>query len=178
VKVRAAERADAPDVAAIYNAGLAGRSATFETTPRTTEDMAERIAASAVPYAFLVADNGGGLEGWAASYPYSPRPAYATVAEYSVYVAPAAAGRGVGRALLGALLEQAEQAGLHKITSRIFPENAASLALARSLGFREVGLHRRHARLNGVWRDVVTVEVLLGEAAQALPEDQPKRPVM
>lgn len=104
------------------------------------------------------------LLGWAASYPYSPRPVYATVAEYSVYVAPEAAGRGVGRALLSALEERAEQGGLHKLTSRIFPENTASLALARSLGFREVGLHRRHARLDGVWRDVVTVEVLLGEA--------------
>lgn len=161
--VRDAVRDDATEVAAVYNAGLLGRTATFETTPRTPGDMAERIAGTAAPYAFLVADDGGPV-GWAASYPYSPRPAYATVAEYSVYVAPAAAGRGVGRALLSALVERAEQDGLHKLTSRIFPENTTSLALARSLGFREVGVHRRHARLDGVWRDVVTVEVLLGEA--------------
>jgi L-amino acid N-acyltransferase YncA len=178
VSVRDAVRADAAAVAVIYNAGLAGRSATFETTARTAEDMAQRIDATTCPYAFLVEESRGALVGWAATYPYSPRPAYATVAEYSVYVAPAAAGRGVGRGLLSALLERAEQDGLHKVTSRIFPENAASLALARSLGFREVGLHRRHARLDGVWRDVVTVEVLLGEAAEDLPEDQPKRPVM
>lgn len=161
--IRDATAADAGEIAAVYNAGLDTRNATFETTPRTADDMAERIAATTAPYAFLVAEQDR-LLGWAATFPYSPRPAYATVAEYSLYVAPDAQGRGVGRALLAALLERCEAGGVHKVTSRIFPENAASLALAHALGFREVGRHLRHARLDGVWRDVVTVEVLLGEA--------------
>ena len=161
MRVRDATPQDADAVAAIYNAGLDGRNATFETVHRTAHDMAARISGTAHPYAFLVADDGG-VRGWAATYPYLPRPAYDGVAEYSVYVDEP--GRGTGRLLLAELLHRAEAAGLHKVTSRVFPENVASLALARRLGFREVGTHLRHARLDGVWRDVLTIEVLLGSA--------------
>ena len=66
---------------------------------------------------------------------------------------------------LSALIEEAERRGLWKLVSRIFPENEASLALCRSLGFRQVGVYRRHGQLDGVWRDVVVVELLLGDAA-------------
>jgi len=124
--------------------------------------MAERITGTRAPYAFLVAADDGQVRGWAATYPYSPRRAYDGVAEYSVYVDEP--GRGTGRLLLAELLRRAEETGLHKVTSRVFPENLASLALARQFGFREVGTHLRHARLDDVWRDVVTVEVLLGSA--------------
>lgn len=161
MRVRAATVQDAAAVARIYNAGLDGRNATFETTHRTAPDMAERITGTRAPYAFLVADDGG-VQGWAATYPYSPRPAYDGVAEYSVYVAEP--GRGTGALLLAELLRRAEESGLHKVTSRVFPENAASRALARRFGFREVGTHLRHAQLDGRWRDVLTIEVLLGSA--------------
>ena len=169
MRLRDAAADDAGEVARTYNAGIDGRQATFETTHRDAADMADRIRGTRPPYAFLVADDGR-VRGWAATYPYSPRPVYDGVAEYSVYVDEP--GRGTGRLLLTELLRRAEQAGLHKVTSRVFPENVASLALARRLGFREVGTHQRHARLDGVWRDVVTVEVLLG-SARALGREEP-----
>lgn len=163
MRVRDAVAADAAAVAAIYGDGLDSRNATFETAHRTAADMAQRIVGASAPYAFLVADDGQ-VRGWAATSPYSPRPAYDGVAEYSVYVGEP--GRGTGQLLLTELLRRAELAGLHKVTSRVFPENLASRALARRLGFREVGTHLRHARLDGVWRDVLTVEVLLGAARE------------
>ncbi|MDT0164029.1 arsinothricin resistance N-acetyltransferase ArsN1 [Actinotalea sp. AC32] len=166
--VRDATPEDAGTVAEIFNAGIDARTATFETEHRTADAMAERIASTSPRHAFLVAELGGVVVGWAATYPYSARAVYDGVAEYSIYVAPDAHGRGVGSALLGALLDRARTAGLHKVTSRVFPENAASLALAARHGFEVVGTHRSHAQLDGVWRDVVTVEVLL------LEEDAPR----
>ena len=101
---------------------------------------------------------GGDIVGWAALSPHSRRAAYAGVAEVSVYVADRARGRGVGRALLEALVESARGGGLWTLQAGIFPENEASLALHRSAGFREVGLRERIGRLDGTWRDVVLLE--------------------
>ena len=98
---------------------------------------------------------------FAASFPYSARPCYAGIGEFSVYVAREYRGRGAGRAVLAALIETASAAGLYKLTSRVFPENAASRAVLKGLGFAEIGIHRRHGRLDGVWRDCVIVERLL-----------------
>ena len=98
---------------------------------------------------------------FAASFPYSARPCYAGIGEFSVYVAREYRGHGAGRAVLGALIEAATAAGLHKLTSRVFPENAASRAVLKGLGFAEIGIHRRHGRLDGLWRDCVIVERLL-----------------
>ena len=165
MKVRTATVLDAPAITAIYNEGIASRRATFETDLRTLHDTAERIENVWPQHTWLVAtDASGSVIGWAATMPYSSRAAYAGVAEFSIYVAGSAQGSGVGRVLLGALLKAAEQDGLYKVTSRVFTENVASRALCASLGFREVGVHLRHGRLDGVWRDVVTVEALLGEA--------------
>ena len=103
---------------------------------------------------------------WASAPPYRrDRPAYSGVADFSIYVAREARGRRVGLATLAALIDACEGRGYWKLVSRIFPENEASLALCRSLGFREVGVYRRHGKLDGQWRDVVIVERLLGEAA-------------
>jgi phosphinothricin acetyltransferase len=109
---------------------------------------------------------GGEVVAWASAPPYRPaRDAYADIADFSIYVARAFRGRGAGRAALTALLEEAERRGIRKVVSRIFPENEASLALCRSLGFREVGVYEAHGQLDGVWRDVVIVERLLRAAA-------------
>jgi L-amino acid N-acyltransferase YncA len=105
--------------------------------------------------------------GWARAQPYASRPAYAGVADFGVYVAGAARGRGTGRALLDELTAEAEAAGLHKLTSRVFTTNVASRALHRACGFEEIGVARRHAKLDGEWKDCVVVERLLGEAARA-----------
>lgn len=161
VTVRDATTADAAAVAGIYNAGIESRQATFETEHRSPDDMAARIGATGPRHSFLVAELDAAVVGWAATFPYSPRRVYDGVAEYSVYVEPAVHARGVGRALLVELLARARRAGVHKVTGRVFPENAASLALAERVGFRVVGTHHAHARLDGVWRDVVTVEALL-----------------
>ncbi|WP_372593374.1 N-acetyltransferase family protein, partial [Actinotalea sp.] len=116
VEVRLARVEDAEAVARIYNTGIASRQATFETEHRTAADMAARITGTSPRHAFVVALLDGSVAGWAATFPYSPRAAYAGVAEYSVYVDPAAHGRGVGRALLTDLLARARAAGLHKVT--------------------------------------------------------------
>jgi phosphinothricin acetyltransferase len=103
---------------------------------------------------------------WAAASEYRPRECYAGIAEFSVYVDRDARGRGAGRRATEALIAACEAAGFWKLVSRVFPENAASRALLRRCGFREVGVYRRHAKLDGEWRDVVIVERLVGEASR------------
>ena len=97
-----------------------------------------------------MARSGGQVVGWAALSPVSSRPAYAGVAEVSLYVTASARGRGVGKALLRATIEASERAGVWTLQGSIFPENAASLALVKGCGFREVGRRERIGRLNGV----------------------------
>ena len=99
---------------------------------------------------------------------YSDRCVYSGVGEHGVYVTGTARGGGIGRALLQALCEEAERAGYYKLTARIFTTNAASRALHRAAGFDEVGVQRRHGRLDGEWRDCVLVERLLGDATNVV----------
>lgn len=165
MRTRAARPQDAAAIAAIYNAGIADREATFETR---LQGPAEVLTWMAEGLPFLVAeDAAGAVVGFARVAPYSGRDAYRGVGEHGVYVVPEARGRGVGRALLDALCAAAEAAGLHKLSSRVFASNAASRAVHRAAGFEEIGVQRRHARLDGEWRDCVLVERLLGEARDA-----------
>jgi L-amino acid N-acyltransferase YncA len=153
---------DSDAIARIYNEGIEDGLATFETEPRGASDIDGWIQAG-FPLV-VVSEAGGSVVAWASAPPYRPRrPAYAGVADFSVYVAREARGRGAGRAAVEALVRACEARGYWKLLSRIFPENEASLALCRSLGFREVGVYRRHARLRGEWRDTVVVELLIGE---------------
>jgi L-amino acid N-acyltransferase YncA len=162
--MRAATPADATAIAAIYNEGIAEREATFETRPREPADVAAWLD-EGLP--FLVAeDEQGQVLGFARVSPYSDRCVYEGVGEHGVYVAGAARGRRVGRALLEHLCQAAEEAGYYKLTSRVFTTNAASRAVHRAAGFEEVGIQRRHGRLDGEWRDCVLVERLLGDAAR------------
>lgn len=163
MKTRRAEQADADAVARIYNEGIEDRLATFETETKTAGDVLGWLYLGTP---LLVVEDGAGVVGWASAPPYRSRRAYAGVREFSIYVARSERGRGYGRAALKALIDECEAQGFWKLVSRVFPENEASLALCRSLGFREVGVYRRHARLDGEWRDVVIVERLLGEAAE------------
>ncbi len=96
--------------------------------------------------------------GWVALSPYSARAVYAGVAEVGVYIAPAARGQGVGKALLNALIDASEQAGIWTLQSGIFVENAPSIRLHKACGFREVGCRERIGQLYGVWHDVVLME--------------------
>ena len=165
VALRGARAADLPAVAAIYNAGIAERVATFETRPREPEELRAWLGADREP--FVVAERGGDVVGWARAGAYSDRCVYRGVGEHAVYVDPGARGAGLGRLLLDALCAAAEREGIHKLTSRVFADNAASRAAHRAAGFTEVGVQRRHGRLDGAWKDCVLVERLLGEAADA-----------
>ncbi|MFP2928861.1 arsinothricin resistance N-acetyltransferase ArsN1 family A [Pyxidicoccus sp. 3LG] len=155
---RPATSADCAAIAAIYNAGIAERRATFETRPRTPGDIASWLGGR---HPVVVVEDGSRVVAFASSSDYSPRACYAGVADFSIYVAPEARGRGAGRLALLALVEAVEATGFHKLTSRVFATNAPSRALLASLGFREVGLHEKHAPLDGVWQDIVVVEKLL-----------------
>ena len=101
------------------------------------------------------------VEGWIRASAYRPRACYAGIGDFSVYVDTASQRRGVGDSLLAAFFPVCAEAGLWKLVSRIFPENGASLALCARHGFRTVGTYKRHAQLDGAWRDVVVVERLL-----------------
>ncbi len=167
VLIRPAVPSDADAVAAIYNEGIAGRGATFETVPRTEGDVLGWFTAApavatdgrAIHHPFLVAvAPDGSVNGWVRASAYRPRPCYAGIADFSVYVASRARGQGVGHALMAAFVTACSDAGLWKVLSRIFPENDASLALCAAHGFRVVGTYEAHAKLDGVWRDVVIVE--------------------
>jgi phosphinothricin acetyltransferase len=163
LRSRPARRADAEAIAAIYNEGIEDRLATFETRPRTPADAAAWLDAG-IP--LVVVEDGDDVVAWASAAPYRPeREAYAGVGDFSVYVARPLRGRGAGRVAMEALVAEARGRGLWKLVGRVFPENEASLALCRALGFREVGTYRRHAKLDGEWRDVVVVERLLDEDA-------------
>ncbi|MFV2179282.1 GNAT family N-acetyltransferase [Actinomadura sp. LOL_016] len=141
-------------VLAIYQAGIDEGDATFETAaPGWREFDAAKLAEHR-----LVAVDGGAALGWAAVSAVSGRCVYAGVVEHSLYVDPDARGRGVGFALLRALLASTDAAGVWTVQAGIFPENAASLALHRKAGFRTVGVRERIGRHQGRWRDVVLLE--------------------
>ena len=159
VHARAAERSDSAAIARIYNDGIDDRVATFETRHRAAADV-ERWFDGRHP--IVVVEDDGGVIAFASTSGYRTRDCYAGIAEFSVYAAREARGRGAGRLAMTALIDAAHAAGFWKLVSRVFVENAASRGLLRSVGFREVGVYQRHAQLDGVWRDVVIVERLLG----------------
>lgn len=154
---RMATPQDAAHIARIYTQGIEDRSSTFETRPRTAEDILGWFDGHPI----VVTERDGEVIAFASTSTYRARACYAGIAEFSVYVDRARRGQGTGRVTLSALIEAARAAGFWKLVSRVFPENAASLALLRASGFREVGTYQRHGQLDGVWRDAVIVEKLL-----------------
>ncbi|MGH3343766.1 MAG: GNAT family N-acetyltransferase [Carbonactinosporaceae bacterium] len=146
----------APDVLAIYQAGIDTGNASFETEAPPWD----RWDTAHLPdHRFVAVDPADGrVLGWIALLPVSDRRVYAGVAELSVYVRAEARGRGVGRALLETVIASSEKAGIWTLQTGIFPENAASLALHQRVGFRVVGVRTRIGRHAGRWRDVVFIE--------------------
>jgi phosphinothricin acetyltransferase len=141
-------------VEAIYTEGVESGQATFETsTPTWDEFDRGRLR----EHRFVAVD-GETIVGWAALSPTSKRACYRGVVEHSVYVASAARGKGVGRALVETLVRSADATGIWTIQTNVFPENAASFALHEKLGFRVVGRRERIARLDDVWRDTLLLE--------------------
>jgi len=158
VITRRATPDDAYAIARIYNQGIEDRVATFETRPRSDEDIAKWFDGA---HPVIVAEGHGNVIAFAATSLYRPRECYAGIAECSVYVERGARGKGVGRIVLTALEEAARAAGFHKLVSRVFPENSASLRMLDSCSWTRVGIYRRHGQLDGVWRDVIIVEKVL-----------------
>jgi L-amino acid N-acyltransferase YncA len=154
VEIRPLTREDWPRVEAIYAEGIATRNATFDTEPPSWEEF----DAARLPEHRFVAVQDGEVVGWVAVSPTSSRTCYAGVVENSIYVAESARGRGVGRALMDALIASTEAAGIWTVQTGIFPENEATLALHERVGFRVVGRHDRIAQLDGVWRDTLLLE--------------------
>ena len=145
---------DWPAVEQIYLEGIATGNATFE----TESPGWEKWSSAHHLHSRLVAKDSETVIGWAALSPVSARRVYAGLAEVSVYVAASAQGKGVGRLLLSELIRQSEQSGIWTLQAGIFPENAASLALHESQGFREVGRRTKIGQLRGQWRDTVLLE--------------------
>ncbi len=165
--VRPATPGDAAAIARIYNEGIEDRTATFETRPRVASDITAWFDGR---HPIVVAEDADeDLLGFAATFEYRSRECYAGVAEFSVYVARAARGQGVGRLVMEALLVAAERGAFWKLVSRVFVDNEPSRRLLTGLGFREVGTYRRHAQLDGRWRDVVIVERLMPAALVPVP---------
>ncbi|HEY6284415.1 MAG TPA: arsinothricin resistance N-acetyltransferase ArsN1 family A [Ktedonobacteraceae bacterium] len=158
MQVRSATPNDAAAIANIYNQGIEDRVATFETRFRSVEGV-EAWFDDVHP--IVVVEKDSEIIAFASSSSYSTRECYAGIAECSVYVKRDMRGHGTGRIALEALICAAEEAGFWKLISRVFIENKASRKLIGSLGFREVGIYEKHAKLDGVWYDVIIVERLI-----------------
>lgn len=169
IEVRPATPADADDITRIYNAGIAERAFTFETQARDAADLARRLADPDSP-PLLVAEEEGRVVGWTGLSPYSARACYAGIGEASIYLDPAARGRRIGVQLGRELGRHAAARGYWKIVGLALAENARSLHVAEAAGARIVGTLRRHAQLDGKWRDVAIFEVLL---EPNVPDDRP-----
>lgn len=163
-RTRSATPHDADAIARIYNEGIRDRVGTFETRERTLADVRAWFDGL---HPIIIVEQDGQVVAFASTSSYRPRECYVGIAEFSVYVTRAWRGRGVGRVAMQALVDAAREAGFWKLVSRVFVENAASRALLAAMGFREIGIYEKHARLDGHWRDVVIVEKLLPENQRA-----------
>jgi phosphinothricin acetyltransferase len=155
--IRRAQAREAARIVEIFNQSLEDRVATFETRPATSGDAERWITEDIV----VVAERDDVLVGWAKAGPYTDRHYYDGVREATLYVAREARQIGLGHALLERLAAEAAAGGAHKLVGKVFTSNAPSIALLRGLGWREVGVHHRHGRLDGEWKDVLVVEKLL-----------------
>jgi len=158
MNTRIATLHDATAIADIYNQGIEDRSATFETHLRSAEEVQAWFNGV---HPILVVENEQGVIAFASTASYRSRECYAGIAECSVYVKRDMRRHGAGRMAAEAIIRATEGAGFWKLVSRVFVDNLASRALLRTLNFREVGIYHKHAKLDGVWRDVVIVERLL-----------------
>ena len=164
MRARPATPGDAPAIARVYSEGIADRVATFETEPRTEEDV--RAWFDGAHPIVVVEDGDSGVVGFASTFGYRPRECYSGIAEFAVYVARGERRRGIGTLAMQELITLCRAVGFWKLLSRVFVDNDASRGLLQFIGFREVGTYHRHAKLDGVWRDVVIVEKFLAPIPQ------------
>lgn len=161
MELRRASEADSEAIRAIYNREVLGSTVTFDLVARTEEEQREWMEAHAGVYPVVVAVDDGVVVGFASLSPYRPRPAYSTSAEDSVYVASDRRGAGVGKALLGEIVDLAGAHGFHAVMARIVGHHGASIALHASCGFELVGIEREIGRKFGRWLDVALMQRLV-----------------
>ena len=165
--IRPGTQADLPAITAIYGHHVLHGTGTFETTPPSEADMAGRradVLGKGLPW--LVAEEDGRVLGYAYCQWFKPRPAYRFSAEDSIYLHPDAAGKGLGKQLLAALIAQAEAVGVRKLIAVIGDSaNAGSIGVHRSLGFTPVGTIANCGWKFGRWLDIVLMEKVLGEGS-------------
>jgi phosphinothricin acetyltransferase len=171
IGLRPATADDAAAICLIYNQGIEDRIATLETELRTPDERAAWLAARGPRHPVIVAEaaaSGGPprVVGWGSLNVFNPRPAYRWVADFSVYVERGWRGRGVGRRLLGRLVELARELGYHKMVLSAFPFNTAGVALYERMGFRTVGIYREQGQLDGRWVDTIVMERLLSPRSE------------
>ena len=161
MEARLARIDDAEATRAIYNLEVTESTVTFDLVPRTLEQQQAYLVARSGAHAVLVAEDAGEIVGYASFSPYRDRPAYSTTVEDSVYVRRDQQGKGIGKLLLGDLVELARSHGFHAMMARIVGGHDASIALHRSLGFAFVGTEREVGRKFGRWLDVDVMQLLL-----------------
>jgi phosphinothricin acetyltransferase len=171
MRVRLATIDDAEAIRSIYNVEVADSTVTFDLVPRTLEDQRAWLTARSGAHAVLVGDDNGEVVGFASLSPYRDRPAYSTTVEDSVYVRRDQQGHGLGKVLLGELLQVATAHGFHAVMARIVGGHHASISLHRAHGFDIVGTEREIGRKFGRWLDVVLMQKILSP----LQEDPPIR---
>ena len=161
--IRPAEPKDAEAIAAIYNQGIEERQATFQTRAHEPGELELKVEQRGGH--LIVAEEGSQVVGWAGWSGYDdPADYYSGIAECAVYVSREARGQGVGRALLDQLADDGPRLSIHKLIAKVFTSNAASIALFHRCGYRDVGTHLRHGRLDDEWKDVLVMERSLSDA--------------
>jgi L-amino acid N-acyltransferase YncA len=163
LKIRTARADDAKEIARIYNQGVQDRVATFENSYVSPEERYLWLVARPEKYPVLVAEIKHALLGWSSLAPYSPRPCYNGIAELSIYIDRSLRGHGVGQELMKGMQSAAREKGYYKLVGRIMEANAPGRKLCEVTGWREVGVHKRHAKLGDEWHDLVLVEYLVPE---------------
>jgi phosphinothricin acetyltransferase len=154
IQIRKIDKEDYEAVSRIYLDGIKTKNATFETTALLWDEWDGKK----LPYCRLAAVTDGEIAGWAALSPASARHVYRGVNEVSIYISPSHSGKGIGKKLLTALIEESERNGVWTLTAAIFPENTASINLHKSCGFREIGYMEKAGCMDGVWRDNILLE--------------------
>ncbi|HLW79055.1 MAG TPA: arsinothricin resistance N-acetyltransferase ArsN1 family A [Terriglobia bacterium] len=163
IRIRPARVEDAKEIARIYNQGVQDRAATFENAFVTPEERYLWLVARPEKYPVLVAEVKHTMMGWASLAPYSPRACYSGIAELSIYIDRSLRGHGVGQELMKAMQQAARQKGYHKLIGRVMADNEPGRKLCQVAGWKEVGVHEKHGKLEGEWHDLVLVEYLMAE---------------
>ena len=159
--IRRAELSDAPAITGIYNHAILNTTATFDTEPKTVAERTEWLEAHDGRYPVIVGDIGGTVVGWASLTRWSDRPAYEDTAETAFYVHSAYQGRGIGRRLKAAIIEEARRLRFHTLIARVAEGSAASIRLNQEAGFIHVGTMKEVGKKFGRLLDVHIMQLML-----------------